>query len=214
MSKFYWISLVILALISLLPMKFKIRFYREPNEILMTLQVYLWFIPVSINSRNPMTRAIFNLSQNRFWKKDVSSDIKAKDIQFKRLYARLVLLKKTFMPVTRAANRFFHKLSRPVRIKDLHLTTELGLGDAAFTAVASGLVWSVKGMGLCILSYYFNIEKARPVLVVIPHFNNPNYLRIDYSCIFEFRLGHIIIVIYQLIKSSAEIRNLIRRVSQ
>lgn len=214
MPKVYLISIIVLALLGLLPIKFQIRFYREPNEILIAIRLYLWFIPISVSTKNPMTRSIYNLSQNRFWKKDVPSDIKATEVQWKQLYSRVMLLKRTFIPVAKAVNRFFHRISRPVRIKDLRLTTELGLGDAAYTAVASGLVWSVKGKGLSILSYYFNIEKAKPVLLVIPNFNNPYYLRIDYSCIFEFRLGHIIIVIYQLFRSFSEIRNLIRRVSQ
>lgn len=214
MPKFYLILLLVLAGMSFLPMKFMIKIYREPNEIKVTARVYLWFIPISVSAKNPLTKAMHGLSQNRFWAKKAPQDIRAKELPWKRLFSRMITLNKVFLPLTRAVNGFFHRISRPVSIKSLKLATELGLGDAAETAVASGLVWSLKGTVLSTLSYYFNVEKARPVLVVIPNYNNPNYLRIDYSCIFEFRLGHIIIVIYQLFRSFAEIRNLIRRVSQ
>jgi hypothetical protein len=214
MPRVYWLLLVVLAGMSFLPMKVLIRVYREPNEILLTAKCYLWFIPISVSTRNPLTRVIHTLSENRFWKKEIPQDVKAKEISWKRLISRIKILNTVFLPVTRAANTFFYKISRPVRIKSLKLATELGLGDAAETAVVSGLVWSLKGTVLSMLSYYFNLEKTRPVIVVRPIYNNPYYLRIDYSCIFEFRLGHIIIVIYQLVRSFTEIRNLIRRVSQ
>jgi len=205
---------VILLGLSLFPLKLDIRFRREPNEILLNSRLYFWLVPVEINLINPMTKAVQRMSTNKFWLQVPPEDLQASQVPWRRLLARLVLINKVFRPIARLVNGFFHRICQPVKIKKLFLYTEIGLDDAADTALAVGLIWGLKGLIYSRVADLFNTLESENRLAVVPNFQKPGYVRIDYSCIFEFRLGHIIIVIYHTLRSIGEIRNLLRRVSQ
>lgn len=208
------ILLIVLAAIGMLPLKFSIRLYREPNIILVKARVVIWIIPLEIRLSNPLTGLIFRLSHNRFWEKKAPHDIAAGEVPWKRLLVRTKNLRKLVLPVWRAANSFFLKIARPIKVKELYMHTEVGLSDAAQTALAVGGLWWMKSIVISRLSYLFSLGSAsRNMVSIVPNFQMANFLRLDYYCIFEFRLGHIIIIIYQLMRSARELRSLLRRVS-
>lgn len=200
--------------ITLLPVKLSLRFSRVPNKVTLYMRITLWFIPISLKFVNPLTKTIYNLSQNRFWKKKAPQDISAREVPWTRFFVRIINIQQVFGNVIRESNHFFKRVARPIRITKLNLYTEIGVGDAALTAMAVGMYWSVLGMVYTVVSHFFNIQDTKNDFKVIPNYQITNLLRIDYSCIFEFRLGHIIIVFYQILRSAAKIRTLIRRISK
>lgn len=210
----WMILIIVLVGIGMLPLKFSIRLYREPNIILVKARMIIWVIPLEVRLSNPLTGLIFRLSQNRFWEKKAPDDLAAREVPWKRFLVRTNKLRKLFWPVWRAANSFFLKLARPIKVKELYLHTEVGLQDAAQTALAVGGLWWMKSIIISRLSYIFNLRTESPNRVsIVPNFQMANFLCLDYYCIFEFRLGHIIIIIYQLMRSARELRSLLRRVS-
>lgn len=213
-SKGLLIFLALLIVLSLFPLKLHVRLYREPNHLEVSGRLYLWLLPVGISLVNPMTSMVYKMSTNQFWLQTAPRDLRAQDVAWRRLIARMNLFHQVLLPIYRMVNSFFHRICRPIKIKKLFLYTEIGLEDAAQTAIAVGLIWGWKGFIYSRLAHLFNTQGAENCLNVVPNYQQPGYVRIDYSCIFEFRLGHIIIMIYHVLRSIGEIRELLRRVSQ
>lgn len=213
-GKWLLIALMFLVALSLFPIKLDVRFYREPNLIILNTKACLWLLPIEINLVNPMTKAIHRMSENSFWYRKTPEDLQAEEVPWRRLIARLRLFSRVGRPIWQLTNTFFHRICKPVKVKRLYLHTEIGLEDAAETALAAGLIWGCKGIVYSRLAALFNTKEAENSLAVVPNYMQPGYVRLDYSCIFEFRLGHIIIMIYYTLHSIGEIRELLRRISR
>jgi len=196
-----------------LPLRLFIHLQRDPENFALNLRIYLWFLPIEIKLKNPLTSTLSKLSSEKMFASKKVKDLRARDVAWKRVFRRLKLFRTYLLPVFLAINRFFHKSFRPIKLKKLSLYTEIGLEDATVTALAVGIIWSIKGVLYTRLAELFNTQNTENRIVVWPNYKETSYLRVDYSCIFEFRLGHIMIMIYYLFRSMAEIRKLIRRVS-
>ncbi|MEJ9371808.1 DUF2953 domain-containing protein, partial [Schinkia azotoformans] len=78
-----------------------------------------------------------------------------------------------------------------ITIHKLEWNSSFGLGDAAQTGMATGVLWSLKGSIVGILAHYMRL-KTKPVLAITPHFLE-NVVRTKVICIFSFRIGHAIL---------------------
>ncbi|KKK38367.1 hypothetical protein WQ57_09260 [Mesobacillus campisalis] len=90
------------------------------------------------------------------------------------------------------------KLLAKVKIKKLEWHTNVGIGDAASTAIACGAIWSVKGGILAILSHYMRLV-ASPVVTVTPNFQRSTS-QILLKCMFQITMGHAIWAGIKLVK--------------
>lgn len=106
-----------------------------------------------------------------------------------------------------------HKIAKPIKINNYRLYTEVALQDPAQTALAVGALWCFWGFIYSQLTRLFKIGKSANNLTIIPNYRKQNLFNIDFSCILEFPLGHIIIIIYYLFTNAKKIRLLFRRVS-
>ena len=213
MLKTIGLSFIIILGISLLPIKLIFHFYREPNLILIEVNIHILFIPVHIKLVNPITSFFWNISLNPPWKKKSPEDLRAANLPWARFFARLWRLQKIFWGVYLGTFKYIKKFIRPIKIKRLHMYTEIGLEDPAETAVLVGMIWCMLGHIYSQMAKFFDLRTTQKEFAVIPIFKGNNLLVVDYSCIFELRMGHIIIVIYQLLKYIQQIRNLFRGVS-
>lgn len=212
----YWVYLLFIVFlgIGLLPVRLSIRLYRAPNEVKVNSRLTFWILPLQINMVNPVTKVFWNLSVNRPWQKEAPPDLPASRVSWRRLFRRSLNVTKIFLPVWQGANRLFLQIGKPIKIRELTMYTEIGLEDAAVTALSVGMAWSLLGAFYSRLGTLFNTRGSQNNIVVVPHFQNEFFLLMDYSCIFEFRLGHIIIIIYHIFHSAGEIYRLVRRVSE
>ncbi len=78
-----------------------------------------------------------------------------------------------------------------ITIHKLEWNSSFGLGDAAGTGMATGVLWSLKGSIVGILAHYMRL-KSKPVIDITPHFLE-NVVRTNVICIFSFRIGHAIL---------------------
>ena len=206
--------LLFIVSISFIPLKFYLRFYRKPNDSHVILLIKIWRIPFSFQINNLVTRIFWSLSKNRFWEKQPPPDLQAKQIVWERLFPRLFLFRQIFSTVFQETMSTLHKIAMPIKIKKIRLHTEVALQDAAQTALAVGIFWWTWGIIYSQIDRYFNISKTTNDLAIIPNYRKQQLLIMDFSCILEFPLGHIIIIIYYLFKNAEKIRRLLRRVSQ
>ena len=106
------------------------------------------------------------------------------------------------------------KIARPIKIKKISLYTEASLSNAAQTALAVGSFWWTWGIIYSQLGRYFNLTETENKIAIIPNYQRQHLLLIDFSCILEFPLVHIMIIMYYLLINFRRIRNLLRRISQ
>ncbi|CAH2716064.1 hypothetical protein BACCIP111895_03248 [Neobacillus rhizosphaerae] len=120
---------------------------------------------------------------NQFTKKDVITNLNNTTELLKRVFNLHVIIRKFFQKVT---------------IKKLEWQTLIGVGDAAYTGMATGAFWAIKGSIVGLLSHYLNL-KVMPEISITPHFQAA-VIQTQLKCIFQFRIGHAILAGLKLIK--------------
>jgi hypothetical protein len=109
-------------------------------------------------------------------------------------YRRMNFLLKKVVHLHTIIKKFLQKIS----INKFEWQTMIGVGDAAHTAIVTGVLWSIKGNMTGLLSQYFKL-KVMPVISITPHFQ-ANVIQTRVSCIFQFRIGYAILAGLKMIK--------------
>ncbi|QAY66204.1 DUF2953 domain-containing protein [Paenibacillus protaetiae] len=81
----------------------------------------------------------------------------------------------------RNLERWMRKALARVKLVEWNWKTDVGTGDAMWTAMATGAVWSVKTALLGLLSQLVRL-KAEPVMVVQPIYTQQPCLRTEWTC--------------------------------
>mgnify|MGYP002410142692 CR=1 FL=1 len=84
-------------------------------------------------------------------------------------------------------------LSKHINVLYFSINITFGSEDAALTGFLAGQVWSIIYVGLSTVSFYLNFDNTNIKINVIPVFTKHEPLQIDINCIFQLRVGHIII---------------------
>ncbi len=79
-----------------------------------------------------------------------------------------------------------------VRVRRFIWSTRFGTGDAAATGISAGAVWAIKGLALQQVNRFTRMPLKQTEIKVIPDFAG-SCLNMDLNCIFDIRIGHIII---------------------
>lgn len=78
-----------------------------------------------------------------------------------------------------------------VRLVEWNWSTSVGTGDAMWTAMTTGLVWSVKTSIIGVLSQMVKL-RAEPSMDVQPNYQRPAFTT-EWSCIAQIRFGYAIL---------------------
>lgn len=212
----HWVTLLIIFGIGILftPMRMCLHICRGQSEIVVNSRLNFWIIPININMVNPVTKTVWNLSRNSPWKKKSPREVRAVEVNWKRLFSRIRLLNTISLRIWNRANQLFRRINGRIRVIELNMYTEIGLVDAAQTALSVGAFWSLLGILYGRMVAIFNMSKTQKKISVVPNYRGSGVLMIDYTCIFEFRLGHIIIIMIQVLRNAAEIYTMVRRISR
>lgn len=215
MLKGLLLAILIMVGISLIPLKIYFRFYRKKNDFRLTVLLKIWKIPFVFRINNLVTKFFWSLSENRFWQKKTPQELRASEIAWYRVFSRLYNYQQIFRSTLQETIAVIRKLGKPIIIRKIRLNSEVALQDAAQTAFAVGILWWYWGFIYSQIVRYFKIAKnAIKNLSINPDYQKQNEFTIDFSCILEFPLGHIIIIIYYLFTNAGKIRIIFRRVSQ
>lgn len=97
--------------------------------------------------------------------------------------------RKDLLSVRRGFNYLFGSRTK-VQLRDVRLSVQVGLEDAALTALACGAVWGLAG-GVCsALSAWVRLPGQPPAIRVLPRYDRL-VLAAAGSCILRTRLGHL-----------------------
>jgi hypothetical protein len=86
--------------------------------------------------------------------------------------------------------RIVRRFLRRIRVHQLEWSSEIGVGDAVWTGMLLGVVWTFKGT-LCGFIGNFMRLQTMPKLAVFPHYQY-KVSKTKFVCMFSFRLGHAI----------------------
>ncbi|WP_168119198.1 DUF2953 domain-containing protein [Paenibacillus sp. HB172176] len=104
---------------------------------------------------------------------------------------------KQLLQMTRDMKGWVKDTLRRVRLLDWQWSTTVGTGDAMWTAMAIGAVWSVKTSLLGLISQMLHVEE-HPRLTVHPVFQYPAFST-EWLCIAQIRFGYAILAGLQLL---------------
>lgn len=96
----------------------------------------------------------------------------------------------------------FHKIVRRflghVSVRELEWRSNVGIGDAAMTGVLSGVVWSIKGIFVGMISNYMNMKQS-PRVEITPNFHSA-ISQTYFKCMISFRLGQAIVAALLIVR--------------
>lgn len=207
------IILFLLVALIIMPLRVRIVYCRQGADDKITLEMSLWKLPkykrhtnlvdfqwsvdhsgIKFKSKNKksgyITRKLVTLLAS-FPKKE--DDIKDGDFTL-RIPHKIGELKQILSKINYQYQRywpFFKYLFCHTHCRRLYWRTQIGFADAAMTGWVTGLLWTLKPI---IVGKLFSIvlPAQRPVIMVQPDFNQAQFA-IDFDCIFEVRLGHIMV---------------------
>lgn len=90
-----------------------------------------------------------------------------------------------------------------VLMVDFNLNIEEGTGNACYTGILCGVLWSFAGIIISYLSK--SIRVMRKCVSILPCFNS-SVFTVDFLCIFHVRLVHIIVVLMKIYSKKHRIR--------
>ncbi|MDQ0111585.1 DUF2953 domain-containing protein [Paenibacillus harenae] len=117
--------------------------------------------------------------------KQFNEEINADDV------ARAIDRLKDVLEMTRNLTGWARQTLTKVKMTEWKWNTSVGTGDAMWTAMTTGFVWSVKTGVIGILSQMVKL-KAEPQMAVSPNYEQP-YFSTEWSCSAKIRFGHAVL---------------------
>lgn len=183
----WWLILLLLFIVVLfIVMVTKIRIiiafhhFQSENQLKITMKV--WFGLLKFTFRIPQAKQAGESSKEEDKKASQDED---KSSPFDKDGSPQQLLTK--IP---GLYRIVKQFLSHVTIHQFEWHTEIGTGDAANTGMISGLVWSLKGNMIALMSHYMRLI-TKPTIHVAPSFQSL-MLTTRLECIFSFRVGYAI----------------------
>ena len=189
---FFIIFIISFALLSL-KINFAIEYTRKASDDNAVISVFILGGIIKIKYEIPFMEAekeglkLRRIKKKRKGKINIT-EIKGKIDKTIRLYRNnKYLIKKTIC-----------YLKRKLIFKELKLNVQIGVGDAAGTAMIYAFAWTVAGIAF---SYIYNNFKVEKHYINIKENFMEKMFNIDLYCIFTVKLVHIIIVALKLFLS-------------
>jgi hypothetical protein len=198
---FVFIAFVIIILM-VSTVKLEVLFLHEKNNDQLTIKGKIWGGLISYTFRIP------SLKPNQESAKiDITSQTNIGTAQSKSkseqtfstdtLFSKIDQVKEMLEHVA-GLHKIVTRFLKRVKVSNLYWDTYIGLGDAASTGVAAGMLWTVKGSLIGFLGAKMKVIQT-PQLSVHPLFQM-HYAQTKLSCIFSFKIGYAIGAAFQFVK--------------
>jgi len=192
------LTALFLLLISLIPLKVYVRYLKQNHDDELIIKVYL-FKWTGVILKLPVIKLEQYLPKPALKIEGEVEDInntlplveKGEEVYLPALNKMLGVLKKVKENIEIFKPSILYLLSK-IRFKDFKWKTKFGIGDPALTGLLVGTAWSIKNIVFLILSKYVHVNNFKPDFCVTPYFKAKGFSS-DISCIFDIRIGHIMI---------------------
>lgn len=176
-----------------LRLSIRLRYGKNTNECLwMTFGIFAGFIRYTAKFPIKGGEGKKEKASSQKSKKEPGpQDKKKRKVREYPSLQRLLNIGGTFLQINK-------RLLRHVRLSRLFWNTRVGFEDAALTGMAGGILWGIKGLLLSFLERNLDTNKFRAQIKVTPVFCEQE-IATEVDCIFDLRVGYIIIAGFRLI---------------
>ncbi|MGG3471056.1 DUF2953 domain-containing protein [Neobacillus pocheonensis] len=189
------ILLLLFILIIFSKLTILVNYYHHNDNDDLKIEFRIWFGLIKFKKHIPLIKVDDNSPS--IVVKDDSSNKDAKQITPNDVLTNLKNTKEILHHVF-GMHVIVRKFFQKVTIKKLEWHSFIGVGDAAYTGMATGALWGIKGGIVGLLSHFLKL-KEMPHLTVTPHFQAA-VIQTQLTCMFQFRIGQAILAGLKLIK--------------
>ncbi|MCP8967458.1 DUF2953 domain-containing protein [Ectobacillus ponti] len=188
--KTVWILLLVLILLCLLifitRLSIRVMAAYAPGDVRLHVQVRFWFIRYTLDVPAFLKKRKAKQAEGKAAEKTKEQAEKT-DRSVSEWLEKLPELIKTAGDIHTIIKGFLRK----IKVKKFEWITHFGTGDAAATGIASGGIWSVKGIVAGFLANYMQVVRA-PELQVHPVFQG-KVTATQLDCTVSFQIGQAMI---------------------
>jgi hypothetical protein len=204
--KWLIIVLIILLFLFILIIFSKItiylNYYHHKDDDNLKVEIRLWFGLVRFKKQIPLIKVDDNspsiiLKETEKSNEETTNNDKVKKITPEKLINSLKSYKEILEHVFQL-NSIVKNFFKRVTIQKFEWQSAIGVGDAVYTGVAAGALWSVKGAIIGVLSNYLRM-KEMPKIMVHPNFQQM-ITSTDLLCMFQFRIGYAMLAGIKIVK--------------
>ncbi|MFD3445304.1 DUF2953 domain-containing protein [Microbacteriaceae bacterium 4G12] len=181
------IIILLCFLIFITKISLKLSVFYTLDEKHAVLQIRVWFFRYTIDLLSFKKKGAKE-QQNK------TTSQKMDESTFLQGFEKLSDFIKTIEDIHTMSKAFLHK----VKVRELKWTSHFGTGDAASTGMIAGLIWTIKGMLVGLVSNYMKVTK-RPELNVNPIFQGEAIVT-HLECLVSFRVGQALVLTIALLR--------------
>ncbi|HHV99022.1 MAG TPA: DUF2953 domain-containing protein [Clostridiaceae bacterium] len=137
-------------------------------------------------------------------KKEDKKEKKKKGLNPVDIYKKIKSIKCFYDQNKKYIRDIINYLKKKLTVQEFSLKVRLGTGDAFYTGILNGLMWSITGAVLSFICSNFCVIKK--CIDVQPNFSKKE-MKIDFYCILKTKLVHIIVVRIKFYKFLKNKRN-------
>ncbi len=193
--------MIILLIIVISDLKIKVIVLKDDQQEEIALTIYALYGLIKYRLALPFIKLLrdknlldsLNLNTDiKVGQQKLVKDKQEEDLNFsevKELYQKGIRFYKRY-------NQSIQYIHSHIIINEIAWYTEVGLEDAAITAISTGFFWMIKSNLLVLLNKNFNAKEIH--VNVIPYYGGYKF-HTSLNCIITLKLGHIIIAGYKII---------------
>lgn len=183
--------------ISFLNLKIKINFIRKGDNDDINISLYILKGLLKYKVTIPFIDIINSIDNNEFIKTQVyrKTQVLKEQKIFKKAnkkelnFNEMKLLAEKFLDFRRKYLETIKYIMKKIAIDNIYWWTEIGLEDAADTAVLSGILWGIKSNLIMFLKRKYKLDY---IYIDIKPYYTEKKLNVIFSCIVTLKLGYII----------------------
>ncbi|MDP4156292.1 MAG: DUF2953 domain-containing protein [Bacillota bacterium] len=208
MNELKWLVFILIILLFLFiliifsKITIYLNYYHHKDDDNLKVEMRLWFGLIRIKKQIPLIKVDDNspsiiLKESEKSNEETENNEKVKQITPQKLINSLKNFREIIEHVFQL-NSIVKNFLKKVTIQRFEWQSAIGVGDAVYTGVAAGALWSVKGAIVGVLSNYLRM-KEMPKIMVQPNFQQM-VTSTDLLCMFQFRIGHAMLAGLKIVK--------------
>jgi len=190
--------------------KLVVEYKRSNNYDSLYLTFYLVYEIIKLRYKVPLEEIqvdglrLVRIKKGKVVKKDKKEEKKEKKkegLNLADIYQKTKSVKCFYDLNKKYIREIIDYLKKKLAVQEISLKIRTGTGDAFYTGILSGLMWSVTGVIVSFICSNFRVMKK--CIDVQPNFSKKE-MKIDFYCILKTKLVHIIVVrikFYKLLKN-------------
>jgi hypothetical protein len=197
------ILFILLVTIVLTKLTVILDYYHGNDNDHLKLEFKIWFGIIKYKKEIPMIKiddnspSIVMQEKTKLGKNEKTSNEDETQIDKKDIFNYFNDAKQLLLHVVKL-HHIVRNFLRKVSVKRVEWHTVIGVGDAAYTAVATGGIWTIKGSIIGVISHYMKL-KEMPRMTVTPYFQY-KVTQTRFRCMIQFRIGQAMLAGLKLIK--------------